>query len=82
MKQCEGCNGCKYRSDKVWACILSTLGHKLKNDNIEGCPCEVCIVKAICSERCEDFMIFFDTFDKTKKFYLKNGTIYKRISEG
>jgi hypothetical protein len=74
---CEGCNGCRYGEDVTWVCILSKLGHRL--NNIEGCPCELCIVKVICNKRCEDFMIFFCTFDKTKGFYLKNGIIYKRI---
>ena len=50
---CSGCNQLRdYSSgENNFECHYTTLGVK----NIERCPCGQCIIKTLCSERCQEF---------------------------
>jgi hypothetical protein len=48
------CKGCKTKIDasqfiRVNKCIIRT------NTPNKNCPCEVCVIKPMCSDQCEDF---------------------------
>lgn len=74
------CEGCYYNSlQNTLTCIFPSLGYKL--NTIEGCPCSTCIVKMVCNERCNSFMIFLRMFSISRdntdwdKYYLEGGFI-------
>lgn len=78
MENCNGgnCNGCKYNGDDTtWICVLLSLGYE--RHDIKECPCEICIIKVVCSKRCNDFMTFLNTFNRGQKYYLRDGIITK-----
>jgi hypothetical protein len=87
----ENCKGCLYYDNKEtlksFRCIFSGVGYSVDSIKIKGCPCRICLVKVICNRRCEDFMIYFKTFDKDNtriewdKYYLRDGLIVKQSRE-
>ena len=61
----QGCKGCAshYRRDRETYdtdnCFYST---RITPD--KTCPCAVCIIKVMCNEACEDYVLFQSKFIK------------------
>lgn len=67
MKQIkEMCEGCAGLDEKV-TCFV-----KVDFDTYDDCPCRNCIIKPICSERCEERVSYY--FDKKEEYYGTSNT--------
>ena len=84
----ELCTGCIfYRSDNIYQCTY-------KPETAKDCPCRVCIVKAACTQECDDYMIYAISKHSTIRqvlripktrvpFILKGGTliVHRKVQE-
>ncbi len=82
MANCRGCYYYYKNKAGPFICIYSQLGYDLDSVEVEGCPCQICLVKVTCKRRCEDFMTHFEIKVEPDKYYLRDGLIFTEMKEG
>ena len=66
IKDCKGCRSevCIHTDYGRFKLCSILYRHKLKEFNIPMCPCSECLIKMMCAEGCDPYMIYMSIINK------------------